>query len=58
MIRPTYNRDGCKNYSFAAFRKLHENIEYFLYLSDDEWKVEYEMATGKKIKDETKKEGA
>lgn len=57
-MKPSYNREGCKSYSFATFRKLHENIEYFLYLTDEQWKVEYENATGKKVKDESKKEGA
>lgn len=49
MIKPSYNKEGCKGLSFATFRKMHENIEYFLYLSDEQWEDEYFEATGKKV---------
>lgn len=46
MGKPSYNIEGCKNLSFEDFRSLHEKIEYFLYLTDEEWQNEYLLATG------------
>jgi hypothetical protein len=48
-MKPSYNKEACKALSFAAFKKLHENIDFFLYLNDAEWEAEYESATGKKV---------
>lgn len=54
VYAPSYG-EGVKALSYATFRKLHEKIEYFLYITEDQWEAEYEKATGKKVKkNETK----
>jgi len=48
MIKPSYTPGFWNNASLEEFIKAHldAKIEYFLYLSDEQWQAEYATATG------------
>lgn len=46
MGKPSYNMAACQKLSFEKFKEVHSWIDYFKWLTPEQWQAEYLTATG------------